>query len=349
MCVLLHNMKRSKTSKTSKTSNTSKTSKTSNTSHAITTNPNSADLLKLLPPDMIKQISRHLESNQRIKPTKGEISVTLTGNGNTYLGGNLYPRLLYKLDNKTDNRTRILFRDLALSNLKKKLIRDMKDTLHLIASHFEPSEAAKRFNIILDYYISQFLEELYIRQGSNTPLIANTKPLTKPHITVEKIKNINTKNKKCRRVKYKSYKFNVQDGSHRHGRSTRSQTKNRGTVKNLLQTSKHVRSALQPMSLNKRTFKNVGKYMSAPYTQRYREVFDPRGGIGLRLPNLIINKEGMSGLTRLLQDVKKINNHYNKQNEYIKKLVRNNPNPNPSRSSSRSSSRNSSRSSSASV
>lgn len=307
MCVLLHNMKK-------RITNTMK--------------------ITNLPPDMIRQISKHLESNQRIKPTKGEISVTLTGNGNTYLGGN--PRLLYKLDNKTDNRTRILFRDLVLSNLGMEMKNATKNTLNLITSHFEPSEAAIRHNWMLDYYISEFLKELYIRQGGlNTTTIANTKPLTKPHITVEEISNINTKNEKGKRVKYKSYKFNVQDGSHRHGRTTRSQTRNRGTVKNLVQTSKNVKSALQPMSLNKRTFSNVG---SVPYTQRYREVFDPRGGIGLHLPNLIINKEGMSGLKRFIQRVREINNHYNKQNEYIKKLVRNNPNPNPGRSSSRSNS-----------
>jgi hypothetical protein len=303
--------------KKSKTSKTNKTSKINKTSHAITTNPNSADLFSKLPPDMIKQISRHLESNQRIKPTKGKISVTVTEGEK--------PRLLYELDNKTDNRTRILFRDFVLSNRGKKLAKEMKN--HILFSELGT------YNLGIFYSIFKFLEELYIPQQYNTPLIANTKPLTKPHITVKEISNIKTTNERGKRVKYKSYKFNVQN--YRHGRSTRSHTTNRGTVKNLLQTSKSVRSALQPMSLNNT---RIFWLRTKEDPQGYRMVPNPRKGT--YTPNLTTNKQGSwgvwnPGLTRHIQDVKEFNKHYEKQIEHIQNLVRNNTNPDPSRSRSK--------------
>ncbi len=286
--------------------------------------------LNTLPENMIKEIAKKLLPNQRIKPTRGTISISIplyTGSlflnpkSNPFLiNVNAHPRfknprkivngmgppvIAIKLDKKTDNKTRILIEDLRLAHQKK------RDPEH-IKAYLQPRS-----------YLQNFLSEVYVRKNKasgnseNSVRVLAAKPLTQMSIELKHKKsykpeshsdyNFSSINGWGRSVKYDSYDFEVvdKDAKKYQTRSkTRSQAelnRNTRTVTNFMHASKSIKNALDGANPNPR-----GGILKPP--NGYGVNLNPRGGI-LKPP------KGRSELDKLIQQVRGMNAWQNRLNE----------------------------------
>ena len=264
---------------------------------------NKTNTMKLtnLPPDIIRQIASHLYPNQRITPTKGRISVVSQTKPTKEV------EILYRLDPKTSNLTRVLFLDLkesaAGTNLAENISKKKRPMLDFLEALYKPNEI---FN--------------YKR-------VSQTKPLTKPRI---KMKTVNNKTL-IGGGRYMSWDFNVKGRNHMPTRSTRhtnsnqiksrsQTTKNKSTVKAFLQASKKVRNSLQPPIQSTKTIKirnsynhHLSREYQPPLKQSYKYRMTPNPRYGFDLPNPIKNTNNTNGsqLEKLIKRARNIDVRHN--------------------------------------